>query len=838
LSEFAYLGAAAPSLGAAKREPSPMSKPLPSHAETVIVGGGVVGASIAYHLTKLGKRDVVLLERKRLTSGTTWHAAGLVGQLRATANLTKLAQYTTNLYASLEAETGQATGFLQRGSISVATNVERLIELKRGASMAKTFGLEVHEIGPAGIKAKWPLLEVDDIVGGVFLPNDGQTNPIDTTMALMKGATQRGASVFENVKVTSILSDGRRARGVVTDQGEIAADVVVLATGLWTRALAKSGGVSAPLQACEHFYIVTEPFPGLTPNLPVLRDPDHCAYYKEDAGKLLLGAFEPKAKAWALDGIPEEFEFGELPEDFEHFTPILEAAMRRLPALGNVGIRKFFNGPESFTPDVRYMLGEAPELERLYVAAGFNSIGIQSAGGAGKALAEWIVEGHPPMDLWDIDIRRLQPFQANRAYLGARVTESLGLLYAMHWPYRQYETARNVRLSPLHQRLADLGACFGEVAGWERANWFAAPGDTPAYAYSYGRQNGFAPSAAEHRAVREAVGLFDMTSFGKFLVQGRDAESVLQYICANDVAVPPGRIVYTQWLNPRGGIEADLTLTRLSQRAYLVITAGATARRDFAWLTRHIREDAHCIATDVTSGLAVLSLMGPNSRALLSAVSPDDFSNAAFPFATSREIELASARVRASRITYVGELGWELYIPTEFAVGVFDAIVAAGAPFGLKLAGLQALDSCRIEKAYRHWGHDISDEDTPIEAGLMFSVKLRKGVDFIGRDALSRTRETPATKRLLQFALLDPEPLLYGNEPIWLDGGIVGRTTSGAYGHTLGAAIGLGYVEHAEVAARGFVEAGGFEIEVAGRRFMARASVAPMYDPKGERIRA
>ena len=814
-----------------------MSKPLPSHAEIVIVGGGVVGASIAYHLTKLGKIDVVLIERKRLTSGTTWHAAGLVGQLRATANLTKLAQYTTNLYASLEAETGQATGFMQRGSVSVATNGERLEELRRGASMAKTYGLEVHELSPAEIQTKWPLLEVSDLAGGVWLPNDGQTNPIDTTMALIKGATMRGAKVFENVKVTSIKSDGARARGVITDQGEITADVVVLATGLWTRALAKGAGVSAPLQACEHFYIVTEPFPGLTPNLPVLRDPDACAYYKEDAGKLLLGAFEPRAKPWALDGIPEDFEFGELPEDFDHFTPILEAAMRRLPALEKVGIRKFFNGPESFTPDVRYMLGEAPELERLYVAAGFNSIGIQSAGGAGKALAEWIVEGHPPMDLWDIDIRRLQPFQANKAYLAERVTESLGLLYAMHWPCRQYETARDLRLSPLHQRLADRGAVFGEVAGWERANWFAPEGATRAYGYSYGRQNGFEASAAECKAVREAVGLFDMTSFGKFLVQGRDAEAVLQNICANDVAVAPGRIVYTQWLNPRGGIEADLTITRLSEREFLVVTAGATARRDLAWLSRHIPENAHCIVTDVTSGLAVLSLMGPNARALMGAVSPDDVSNAAFPFATSREIEIGSARARASRITYVGELGWELYIPTEFALHVFNRLVAAGGPFGLKLAGLHAMDSLRIEKAYRHWGYDISDEDSPVEAGLMFAVKMKTDIPFIGRDAVTRLRAAPPTKRLMAFALLDPAPLLYGNEPIWRGDAIVGRTTSGAYGHTIGAAIGLGYVKHAEGVTPAFAAAGGFEIEVAGRRIPTRASLTPLYDPGNARAR-
>jgi heterotetrameric sarcosine oxidase gamma subunit len=814
-----------------------MAKDLPSQARAVIVGGGVVGASIAYHLPKLGWRDVVLLERKRLTSGTTWHAAGLVGQLRATANLTKLAQYTTTLYAGLEAETGQATGFLQRGSIAVATNTERLEELRRGASMAKTFGLEVHEIGAIEIQKKWPLLNVADVVGGVFLPKDGQTSPIDTTMALIKGATMRGASIHEGVKVTSILSDGKGARGVVTDKGEIAADVVVLATGLWTRALAKSCGVSVPLQACEHFYIVTEPFPGLTPDLPVLRDADNCAYYKEDAGKLLMGAFEPNAKPWAVDSIPEDFEFGELPEDIEHFAPILEAAMRRLPALEKVGIRKFFNGPESFTPDVRYMLGEAPELKRVYVAAGFNSIGIQSAGGAGKALAEWIVEGHPPMDLWDIDIRRLRPYQANTAYLSRRVTESLGLLYAMHWPYRQYETARDVRLSPLHDRLKRHGACFGEAAGFERPNWFAPKGEEPNYAYSYGRQNWFSHAASEHRAVREGVALFDMTSFAKFLVQGRDAESVLQKICANDVAVPAGKIVYTQWLNPRGGIEADLTVTRLAETAFMVVTAGATARRDFAWLGRNIPEAAHAFATDISSGLAVLSVMGPRSRELMSSVSPQDFSNAAFPFATSREIEIGSAIVRASRITYVGELGYELYVPTEFACHVFDLLLEAGSSFGLRLAGMHAMDSCRMEKAFRHWSHDISDEDTPLEAGLAFALKLKTDIAFIGRDALQRQRERPPGKRLAQFVLRDKEPLLYHNEPIWLGDRIVGRTTSGAYGHHVGAAVALGYVRHPDGVTRDFIAQNAFEIEVAGRRFAAEARLTPIYDPKGDRPR-
>ncbi|MFN8829968.1 MAG: FAD-dependent oxidoreductase [Labrys sp. (in: a-proteobacteria)] len=814
-----------------------MSKTLPSHARVVVIGGGVVGASIAYHLTKLGWSDVVLLERKRLTSGTTWHAAGLVGQLRATMNLTKLAQYTTNLYAGLEAETGQATGFLQRGSISVATTPGRHEELLRGMSMARTFGLEVQDLTPSEIKAKWPLLNVSDLVGGVFLPNDGQTNPIDTTMALIKGATMRGAKVFENIAVTGLITERGRAAGVTTADGDIRAEHVVIAAGMWSRGFGRRHGVDIPNQANEHFYIVTEPFEGLTPDLPVLRDPDNCAYYKEDAGKLLLGAFEPNAKPWAVDGIPDDFEFGELPDDFEHFAPILEAAMKRLPALERVGIRKFFNGPESFTPDVRYMLGETPEMERLFVATGFNSIGIQSAGGAGKVLAEWIVGGHPPIDIADVDIRRLQPFQNTRAYLTERVTESLGLLYAMHWPYRQYETSRNARLSPLHERLKASGACFGEAAGWERANWFAPPGVEPVYEYSYGRQNWFDHSGAEHRAVRETVGMFDMTSFGKFLVQGRDAEKALQWICANNMAVEPGRIVYTQWLNDRAGIEADLTVTRLTETSYLVVTAGGTARRDFHWLTKNIPDTLHAFATDVSSGMAVLSVMGPNSRALLEDVSGADLSNAAHPFGVSKEIEIGYARVRASRVTYVGELGWELYVATEFACGVFDRIVAAGPRHGLKLAGLHALDSLRIEKAYRHWGHDIGDEDTPLDSGLMFAVKFDKG-DFLGREALLRQREAGSDRRLVQFLLEDPMPLLYHDEPVWRDGVMVGRTTSGAYGHVLGGAVGLGYIRSGAVPMAEFVSSGRFEIEVAGNRIGARASLAPMWDPKGLRIKA
>ncbi|MGE5202625.1 MAG: GcvT family protein, partial [Acidobacteriota bacterium] len=724
-----------------------MASTLPSQARVVIVGGGVVGCSIAYHLTKLGWSDVVLLERKKLTSGTTWHAAGLIGQLRATLNMTRLARYTAELYASLEAETGQATGWKQRGSIAIATTRERLEELRRGASMAKTFGLEIHSVGPSDIKERWPLLDVSDVVGGVFIPRDGQVNPVDVTMALAKGATRRGARLFEETKVTAIRREQGRATGVATQQGEIKAEFVVIATGLWSRWLGKSVGVNIPLQACEHFYVVTEDFPELAPNLPVLRDPDHCAYFKEDAGKLLFGAFEPNAKPWAVDGIPEDFEFTELNEDVEHFAPILEAAMRRIPALERVGIRKFFNGPESFTPDVRYMLGETPEVKHLFVAAGFNSTGIQSAGGAGKVLAEWIVGGHPPMDLWDVDIRRMQRFQGNKLYLEHRVSESLGLLYAMHWPYRQYESARGARTSPFHELLAARGACFGEVAGWERANWFAAEGINAGYEYTYKRQNWFRCAAAEHDAVRNGVAALDQSSFAKFLVEGRDSEAVLQRISANDVAVADGKIVYTQWLNDRGGIEADLTVTRLSPTRFMVVTSAACAVRDFDWLRSHIPDGAHAVAVDVTSAFAVLSIMGPQSRALLASVSGEDLSNAAFPFGTSREIEIGYAKVRASRITYVGELGWELYIPTEFARNVFAAIARAGEAFGLKFAGMHAMDSCRMEKGYRSWGHDISDEDTPLEAGLTFVVKLGKSIDFIGRDALLRQRETRLTKR-------------------------------------------------------------------------------------------
>ena len=819
---------------------------LPSHARVVIVGGGIIGCSVAYHLALRGETDVVLLERKQLTCGTTWHAAGLVGQLRATHNLTRLAQYTTDLFATLEHETGQATGFRARGSVSVAPTEERFEELKRGASMARVFGLEVNIISPADVQDLLPLARVDDLVGGVHLPNDGITNPIDTTQALAKGARSRGVRIVENVKVERILTEQGRAVGVLTDSGEIRADAVVNAAGMWARQLGDQVGAVVPLHAAEHFYIVTDGIDGISPDMPVLRDPDGCGYFKEDAGKLLVGWFEPVGKPWGMtkpggqSGIPESFSFDSLPADLEHIAPLMEAATNRMPVLGSTGIRLFFNGPESFTPDDRYLLGESPDVKGLFMACGFNSIGIQSSGGAGKVLADWIIDGRAPMDLWDVDIRRAMPFQRNPTYLHDRTVEALGLLYAMHWPYRQPETARGVRRSALHDRLAARGACFGEVAGWERTNWFAPEGVEPAYQYTYGKQNWFPYAAAEHHAVRNAVGIFDQSSFGKFQLEGPDAEAVLNRICANDVAVTVGKIVYTQWLNPQGGIEADLTVTRVAPDQYLIVTAAATQVRDFAHLRDHIPPGARVVATDITSGHAVLGVMGPHARALLQSLSGDDLSNDGFPFGTSRLIDLAYARVRASRVTYVGELGWELYIPTEFSTGVFDVLVAAGGEFGLRHAGYHALDSLRMEKGYRHWGHDITPDITPLEAGLGFVVSWDKLGGFIGRDALLAQKEAGLKTRVVQFALTDSDKLLYHNEPVWRDGVIVGSITSGAFGHTIDASLGMGWVSAPEgcLADRDWVTSGSYEIEVAGERVPARASLEPWYDPKSFRVRS
>ena len=815
---------------------------LPGQVRVVVVGGGIVGCSVAYHLALRGCTDVLLLERHRLTSGTTWHAAGLVGQLRATRNLTRLAQYTTNLFAGLEQETGQATGFLQRGSLAVARTPARFEELRRQAAMARSFGLEVQVVTPAEVAERFPPARTDDLVGAVLLPNDGQTNPVDTTLALAAGARSRGVRIVEGVAVEEVLVERGRAVGVRTPAGEVRADVVVNCAGMWGRELGDRAGAVVPLHAAEHFYVVTEPIDGLSPSLPVLRDPDGCTYVKEDAGKLLVGWFEPVAKPWGVGGIPEGFAFGTLPPDLAHVEPLLAAAAERVPVLADAGIRLFFNGPESFTPDDRYLLGESPDLPGLFVAAGFNSIGIQSSGGAGKVLADWVVDGRPPMDLWDVDVRRMMPFQRNATYLRDRTVETLGLLYAMHWPFRQPESARGARRSPVHDRLAAAGACFGETAGWERANWYAPPGVEPAYAYSYDRQNWFQHAAAEHRAVRTGVGLFDLSSFAKLHVEGPAAERVLNQVGANDVAVPVGRVVYTQWLNDRGGIEADLTVTRTGPRSFLVVTAAATQVRDLDHLRRAVRDldaEDQVAVVDVTSAFAVLSVMGPRARALLQALTPDDLSPQGFPFGTSRMIDLGYATVRATRISYVGELGWELYVPAEFAAHVFDVLRDAGAEHDLALAGYHALDSLRMEKAYRHWGHDITPDDTPLEAGLGFAVAWDKPGGFTGRDALLQQRSRGLTRRLVQLAVDDPDVVLLHNEPILRDGRMVGETTSAAYGHHVGCDLALGYVGNPDGPAdRAFLTGGRYQVDVAGTLVPARLVERPLHDPDATRVRS
>jgi len=793
---------------------------LPKQARAVIIGGGVVGCSVAYHLTRLGWTDVVLLERKRLTSGTTWHAAGLIAQLRATANMTRLAKYSQELYGALEAETGVATGFRRVGSITVALTAERHEEIFRAAAMARAFGVEIDEIGPDEIAARYPHLNMEGVRAGVYLPKDGQGDPTGIALALAKGARMRGAVIAENTAVTGLarkggLNDSREGGTVIPreggtgggpgaagpgdtgrvtgvfwenghDRGHIACDMIVNCAGMWGREVGLMAGTNVPLHACEHFYIVSEPIAGLGP-LPVLRVPDECAYYKEDAGKMMLGAFEPVAKPWGAAGIPTAFEFDQLPEDLDHFEPILDMAVRRMPMLGEAGIHTFFNGPESFTPDNAYHLGLAPGSANVWVAAGFNSVGIQSAGGAGMALAQWMDTGERPFDLGDVDIARMQPFQGNRRYLQARVTEALGLLYADHYPYRQKATARGIRRSPFHDALAARGAVFGELSGWERANWFAREGQEREYRYSWRRQNFFGNVAEELAAVRGGVGLYDMSSFGKLRVEGPEAEAFLNRVCGADVAVPPGRIVYTQFLNAQGGIEADVTVTRLSETAFLVVTPAATRLADETWLRRHLGE-ARAVVTDMTAAEGVLAVMGPRARDLMQAVSPAAFGNDAHPFGTMRQIEIGMAVARAHRVSYVGELGWEIYVGADMAMHVLETILAAGPDFGLKPCGMHMMDCARLEKGFRHFGHDITCEDHVLEAGLGFAVALSKP-DFIGRDAVLRRKDAGLGRRLLQFRLTDPDPLLYHNEPILRDGRIVGHLTSGGYGHTLGLSL-------------------------------------------------
>ena len=815
-----------------------MTETPSTHHEVLIIGGGVAGASAAYHLSKLGKPDIALIERHQLTSGTTWHAAGLIMQLRSTHALTELARYNVDLYSSLEGETGQATGFKQNGTLGVARTKDRLFETRRIASIAKSFDIEAHMITPTEARVLYPAMDPAIIEGAIYIPKDGQTNPVDTTMSLIAGARQRGVKVFENTPAIDLSCLPNRRYRVETPGGEIECETLVLACGLWTRDLAAKLGVRVPLYPSEHFYVLTEPLDFVVPDLPVLRDTDGHVYIKEDAGKLLVGAFEPQGKPLSIEQLPRDTPFIELPEDWDHFELPYTRAMEILPGLETAGIAKFFNGPESFTPDLRFALGEAPGLPNCFVSAGYNSEGIEFGAGAGRALAEWIVAGEPTMDLSQVDVARFHAFQVNRKYLHHRTAEVLGLHYKMHWPHRQKESARNLRESVLHHRWTALNASFGEGLGWERPMWFAPEGASNENVYSHTCPSWFDSTAAECKAARETAIILDQSSFGKHLIEGLDACVFLQRLCAGNVDVPNGKLVYTHMLNQRGGIETDITVNRLAEDRFLIISSATVHPRDQAWIERYINRDQQVTLTDVTSGYAVLSLQRPKSREILSMVTDADLGNEAFPFATSREIDIGYARVLVNRLTYVGELGWELHIPTELAQGVFDLIIDAGADLGLKPAGYHALEHLRCERAYREYELDLTPEDTPLEAGLGFTVKLDKPSGFIGREALMRQKEAGAlTKRLVMFKLKHPEPVLFHEEVIRLDDDIVGYISSGAFGFTLGASVAMGYVHHKDGVTADLIRNGNFDIEIAGERFEALASLRPFYDPRGERVK-
>ena len=815
-----------------------MSDSLPSQARVVIIGGGIAGASVAYHLTGLGETDVVVLERGTLTCGTSWHAAGLIMQLRSSHSLTALARYNVELYSQLESETGQAVGFKQNGTLALARTRDRLIELKRSATIAKSFGIEAELIGPGQAQNLYPALDSRQIQGGLFVPGDGQLNAVDAVMALFAGARKLGAQVFENTPVEHLQRTSSGLYRVVTPSGIVECEQLVLCCGLWTPGLAAQLGVHVPLHACEHMYVVTEPMDLALATLPVLRDTDGYTYIKEDAGKLLVGSFEPRGKPLPVTGLPVEQFFIELAEDWEHFELPYRKAMEIIPALAEAGIARFMNGPESFTPDSLFLLGEAPGAANCFVAAGFNSEGFEMGAGAGRALAEWIIEGEPSMDLVDVDIARYHRFQSNSKYLHERSAESLGAIYHMHWPHRQHETARPVRTSPLHDRLAAHNACFGETAGWERAMWFAPPGEEPKDIYSHHWPNWYEHTAQECRAARTGVVMLDQSSFGKTLVQGNDACSFLQHLCAGDVDVPIGKLIYTQMLNQRGGIEADITVDRLAKDRYMIVSSADTHSRDLAWIEKHLCHQKQVAITDITSAYAVLSIQGPRSRDLLASVSDADLSNEAFPFLTSQEISVGYALAIAKRVTFVGELGWELHIPSEFAQSVFDVLLNAGQECDLRLAGYHALEHLRCERAYREFGLDLAPDDTPFEAGLGFSVKMDKPGGFIGRDALVSQHGQVLNKRLVMFKLADPKATLFHDELIRLDGDIVGYISSGAYGFTLGHAVGMGYVHCPTGVTKELVENGRFEIEIACERYPAVASLRAFYDPSGARVKA
>ncbi|HMC39625.1 MAG TPA: FAD-dependent oxidoreductase [Acidimicrobiales bacterium] len=814
---------------------------LPTSAEIVIIGGGVIGASVAYHLTRLGRTDVVLLEQGHLSGGTTWHAAGLVGQLRATESGTRLVQYSAQLYSELEKETGLATGFKRCGGVTVARTPDRMHQLQRTAATAEAFDLECRLLSPAEAGEKYPVLRHDDLVGAIWLPGDGTVNPVDVTASLARGARYGGARLLEGVRVTGVGLRGRRVATVETESGPIEADVVVNCAGQWAKAVGLMAGVNVPLHSAEHFYVVTDQIDGVHRDMPILRDPDGYTYFKEEVGGLVVGGFEPRAKPWvAPDRIPHPFEFQLLDEDWDHFSILMESALHRIPALHDAGIRKFYNGPESFTPDNQFILGESPEVDGFFVAAGFNSVGIASAGGAGRALAEWIVEGSPTRDLSAVDIRRFAPFNGNNQWLHDRVGEVLGLHYAIPWPNRELETARPFRRSPAHHLLAEAGACFGSKMGWERANVFAPAGVTPVIEYTWERPDWLAWSSHEQRRTRHAVTVFDQTSFGKLLLTGGDTEEVLQWLCTADVSVPVGRSVYTGMLNDRGGYEADVTLTRLAHDRYLLVTSSASVMRDLSWIERHVRLAQHVAVVDVSTAYAVYGVMGPLSRELLTRLTRADLGNEIFPFSTSREIDLGYATVRATRITYVGELGWELYVPAEFAVGVYEDLRRAGTDLGVADAGYYSINSLRLDKGYRAWGPDLTPDYGPVESGLTFTCKLKSSTPFLGREAVEKVRAEGPRRRLVSFRLDDPELMMWGGELLLRDGAAVGQVTSAAWSETLGACVGLAWLwrRDGEPVTAEYSGSGRYEVNVGGRLAAAGISLKPLYDPGNERIRA
>ncbi len=770
--------------------------PIPTQAAAVIVGGGIAGASTAYHLAKLGITDVLLLEQGTLTCGTTWHAAGLVGQTRATRNATRMSQYGIELYASLEAETGLATGWKACGSLNVAKTPERLQSMRRQMARAKSFGIDFEFVSPAEAGRIAPILRTDDLAGAVHIPGDGKVNPTDLTQSLAKGARMRGARIVEQVKVTAVETAGGRVVAVrwktAEGEGRIECATLVNCAGQWAREFGARTGVNVPLYAAEHFYVVTKPIPGVTPALPVIRDPDGFIYYKEEVGGLVMGGFEPAAKPWHVSPIPDPFEFQLLAEDWDQFEPLMTNAIHRTPCLETAQIKMLLNGPESFTPDGNFILGEAPEVRGYFVCAGFNSAGIANAGGAGRLIAEWIVGGEAPLDLWDVDIRRFAPFHANRRHLADRTVESLGLHYAMRWPREELTTVRPLRRSPLYDRLRTAGAVFGSKLNWERANYFLPRGETvPPPTFD---TPGWLPWVLEEqRACREDVVLFDQTSFAKFILKGRDALAVLERACANGIDVPIGRMVYTAMLNRRGGFESDLTITRLAHDTFFILTGSGQSTRDAAWIERGIAQDEHAVLVDVTSGYSVLSVMGPQAEALLRTLSPADLTRAGLPFGMTADIDIGHTRVRAARMSYVGGPGYEIVVTTDQCLTLYDALLDAGPACGLRDAGYYTIDALRIEAGRRAFGPELSPDESPWEAGLDYAVKLDKATTFVGRDALLRQRAAGVRKRLVQFTFDDPTAFPWGGEPILMDGRMVGEITSAGYSRKHGRAVAMGY---------------------------------------------